>query len=114
MAQGLQSLSVGAELRVGILLNNSIEYIAAYFGIQKTGATVVPLNNFLKAVELEYIIQDSGLKLLISEMAFEETLISLAQKVSGLKIIYTDQQEAELSWSKLIANRDTENLNGCG
>jgi long-chain acyl-CoA synthetase len=60
--------------RVGLLLKNSPEFIFALFGALKLGATVVPINNFLKAPEIQHILDDCGLKCLITSADFTETM----------------------------------------
>ena len=52
--------------KVAILLNNCPEFIVALFAILKAGAICVPLNVFLTFNELEYIMENSNTKLLIS------------------------------------------------
>jgi long-chain acyl-CoA synthetase len=49
--------------RVAILSQNCALYIAAYFGIIRSGAVVLPLNNLLTHEELDYIINDAGARL---------------------------------------------------
>lgn len=53
--------------RVGLWLKNRPEFVPAYFGILFAGAVVVPINNFLKPAEVNFMLQDAGAKLLISE-----------------------------------------------
>ena len=45
--------------RVLLLMENSIAFYVAYFGIIQTGAVVVPLNTFLHEKELVHIISDA-------------------------------------------------------
>jgi acyl-CoA synthetase (AMP-forming)/AMP-acid ligase II len=51
--------------RVGLLLLNSHDYVAAYFAIARIGAIAVRLNFRLTAPELQYIIGDSGCKVVL-------------------------------------------------
>ena len=53
--------------RVGIWLKNCPEFIGSLFGILKTGAVAVPINNFLKSDEVNYILNDAGINVLISD-----------------------------------------------
>jgi long-chain acyl-CoA synthetase len=53
--------------KVALLLKNSSSFIIVYFAILKIGAVVVPLNIFLRAEELVYILNDSRAIFLISE-----------------------------------------------
>ncbi|HTS19246.1 MAG TPA: long-chain fatty acid--CoA ligase, partial [Verrucomicrobiae bacterium] len=63
--------------RVGILLKNCPEFIFALYSVLKSGATVVPINNFLKAPEIQHIVDDCQIKCLITSGDFEETIAKL-------------------------------------
>ncbi len=58
--------------RVGILLRNSPEFIYTLYAALGCAATVVPVNTFLKAPEIQHIIDDCRLKCLVTEPAFDE------------------------------------------
>ena len=53
--------------RVAIWMKNRPEFVTAVFGILGTGAVLVPINNFLKPDEVNYILQDAGIDVLITE-----------------------------------------------
>ncbi len=53
--------------RVGLWLKNCPEFIPSLFGILHAGAVVVPINNFLKAEEVNYILNDAGIDVLITD-----------------------------------------------
>jgi long-chain acyl-CoA synthetase len=69
--------------RVGILLKNSPEFIYALYAVLKSGATVVPINTFLKAPEIQHIVDDCQLKCLITSGDFDETI----SKVEGITAV---------------------------
>jgi long-chain acyl-CoA synthetase len=52
--------------RVGLWLKNCPEFVSSVFGILQTGAVVVPINNFLKPAEVDYILNDGEIDVLIS------------------------------------------------
>jgi len=88
VASGLSTqLKVKPTDRVAILLKNCPEYIVALFGALKTGATVVPVNNFLKADEIAFILNDCGVSCLITSAEFAETLAKMRQRVPTLQHI---------------------------
>ncbi|HUJ70928.1 MAG TPA: AMP-binding protein, partial [Verrucomicrobiae bacterium] len=68
---------VGRGDRVGILLKNCPEFIFALYAVLKLGATVVPINSFLKAPEIQHIADDCQLKCLITSAEFDETISKL-------------------------------------
>ena len=51
--------------RVGIFMQNSPHYIISFFGAIRAGGVVVNLNPMFKAMELEPIIENTGIKLVI-------------------------------------------------
>ena len=53
--------------RVGLWLKNCPEFIPALFGILHAGAVVVPINNFLKTDEVNYILNDAGIDVLVTD-----------------------------------------------
>src|SRR5436190_2454115 len=53
--------------RIGLWLKNRPEFIPALFGILATGSVAVPINNFLKAEEVKFILQDAGIDVLITD-----------------------------------------------
>ncbi len=54
--------------RVGLWLKNCPEFIPSLFGILHAGAVVVPINNFLKPDEVNYILGDAGIEVLITDV----------------------------------------------
>ena len=53
--------------RVGLWLKNCPEFIPSLFGILQAGAVAVPINNFLKTDEVNYILGDAGIDVLITD-----------------------------------------------
>jgi len=53
--------------RVAIVLGNSVEFVAAYFGTLRAGRVAVPLNPSYTADELDYAFTDSGAALIVAE-----------------------------------------------
>jgi len=58
--------------RVALLMQDSPELLTAYFGALWAGLAVVPLNAKLGAADHEYIVQDSGARLLCHDAAHAE------------------------------------------
>jgi len=55
--------------RIGIWLQNCPQFVPAIFGAWQAGAVVVPINNFLKPPEVEFILKDAGINVLIHDKA---------------------------------------------
>ncbi len=73
-AAALSSLGVKQGDRVALLMHNSIEFAALFFGAAKLGLVIVPLNTRLTASELTFILSDSGTHALIFDPEFSETV----------------------------------------
>jgi long-chain acyl-CoA synthetase len=53
--------------RVGLWLKNCPEFVPALFGILQAGAVAVPINNFLKPDEVNFILGDADCNVLITD-----------------------------------------------
>ena len=51
----------------GLWLKNCPEFVPSLFGILQAGAVAVPINNFLKTDEVNYILGDAGIDVLITD-----------------------------------------------
>ncbi len=67
MAHQLRTLGVKPGDRVGLWLKNCPEFIPSIFGILRAGGVGVPINNFLKPDEVNYILSDAGIDVLITD-----------------------------------------------
>jgi long-chain acyl-CoA synthetase len=86
LASHLQrELHVKAGDRVGIWLKNCPEFVPVLFGILQAGGVVVPINNFLKPDEVNFIINDAGVDVLITDKSTEEGLTKLTRAPASLK-----------------------------
>jgi long-chain acyl-CoA synthetase len=66
LAAGLQARGIGRGHRVGLFLPNTPYYIAAYFAVLKTGATVVNFNPLYSVEELVEQAQDSSISAMVT------------------------------------------------
>ena len=66
-AQALIACGLGKGERVGILMTNRAEFLAAVFGTALAGGVAVPLSTFSTTSELEYLVATSACKVLLLE-----------------------------------------------
>jgi long-chain acyl-CoA synthetase len=62
-----QRFGVKSGDRVGLWLRNCPEFISSLFAVLQCGAVVVPINNFLKPDEVNYILGDAGIDVLVTD-----------------------------------------------
>jgi amino acid adenylation domain-containing protein/thioester reductase-like protein len=67
VARRLRKLGCGPEARVGLCCERSLEMVAGLLGILKAGGAYVPLDPAYPQERLEYLIRDSGIKVLLSQ-----------------------------------------------
>lgn len=85
MAHALRDIGVRKGDRVAIYCINSPFFVASYFGIQKLGATVVTINLLLHPKEVQYILKDSGAKVLIFYEMFAEGVAAIKDSLPDLE-----------------------------
>lgn len=59
---------------IGILLPNSREFVAAFFGILMAGKIPVPLNHLLSPAQLLYVIQDADIDAIFTNSLFKSRI----------------------------------------
>jgi long-chain acyl-CoA synthetase len=73
LAHGLIDLNIKPSDMVSIMLPNCLEFLTAYLGVIKSGATMVPLNISFKTPAVEYILNNSEAKIVIPELFIATT-----------------------------------------
>ncbi|MEE1714110.1 amino acid adenylation domain-containing protein, partial [Pseudomonas aeruginosa] len=74
LARVLRGHGVGPEVRVGLALERSLEMVVGLLAILKAGGAYVPLDPEYPLERLQYMIEDSGVRLLLSHAALFEAL----------------------------------------
>ncbi|RZV49016.1 MAG: LLM class flavin-dependent oxidoreductase, partial [Pseudomonadales bacterium] len=77
---------------VGIMLNRSINMLVALIAVHKAGAAYVPLDPVYPRARLQYMVEDSGLKVLLQEEATDGIALC-----SNAKALCIEQQAARLA-----------------
>ncbi|NOZ56810.1 MAG: amino acid adenylation domain-containing protein, partial [Calditrichaeota bacterium] len=67
LAHYLRERGVGPEVMVGIGMQKSLEMVVAFLGVLKAGGAYVPLDPAYPAERLEFMIEDTGMPLLLSQ-----------------------------------------------
>jgi len=74
-AEALQALGIADRDRVGILLNDSPEFIASFVAVISLGAIAVPINMALRKSEQLFILKDCGARAVIIEVQAANALL---------------------------------------
>ena len=93
-ASALSKSGVSMGNRVGALLRNCPAYIIAVYGILRNGSILVPINTFLTPSEIQFILDDSKIKCLITSKEFLPVLQGIRSGLPYLeKVIAVDIEE---------------------
>ena len=82
VARYLQTLGVGKQSLVGLYLERSPDMVVGVLGILKTGAGYVPLDRENPPKRLAYILEDSQIKVLLTQNELENKLPSTPNDLS--------------------------------
>ncbi|KPK00946.1 MAG: hypothetical protein AMK71_07400 [Nitrospira bacterium SG8_35_4] len=86
-AGGFISAGLRPRERAAILMDNCPEYIVSYFSILRAGAIAVPLNTFLTADEIIYILRDSGCCFLVYSDTFSSRVEHIRKNIQEVKVV---------------------------
>ncbi|MEM9446882.1 MAG: AMP-binding protein, partial [Verrucomicrobiota bacterium] len=89
LALYLRAQGVSNESPVGVCLERGVEAIVAILGVLKSGGTYVPIDPTYPAPRKAFIVQDSGMKHLLTQS-------ELNLDLSGVQNIYLDQVRGEI------------------
>ena len=74
VAEVLGQAGIGHRSRVALFLTNRPDFLAAFLGILRCGATVVPLNTLYKADEIRYALEHARCRAILTEKALSQTV----------------------------------------
>jgi len=96
----LLALGVQKGDRVSVLLYNGPQYLEMFFALSKIGAILVPLNWRLAGPELEFIIKDSGTRMIVFDPGFKEVITSIRPHLNLSNGDYISVESPSPTWAK--------------
>src|SRR5688572_31348494 len=85
VGNALHGLGVDMENRVLLLLYDSPEFAASFFGAMKIGAVPVPVNTMMRAQDYAYFLNDSRAKVLIAHRPLWDEVAKVQGQLKYLK-----------------------------
>ncbi|MDF0668419.1 MAG: amino acid adenylation domain-containing protein [Nitrospira sp.] len=96
LAQYLQKLAVGPDLRVGLCVERSLDLIVGLLGVLKAGGAYVALDPKLPKERLAFMLSDSGARVVLTQTASRDLFSD-----SMLRQVYLDRD-----WPEIVAGTD--------
>ena len=90
-ARLLRELGVRRGDRVALLLENSVDYVTAFFGVLGTGAAAVALNHANKAPTHNLLLRDSGAVALVTRAREARRLPEIVRDCPDLRAVVVDR-----------------------
>ena len=90
LARHLLAQGVQRDDRVGIAAERSLDMLVGLLAIMKTGAAYVPLEPTLPADRLQYMIEDSGLQVLVLQPKFRNDLRAALPASGNIRMVLLD------------------------
>nr|WP_179282797.1 long-chain fatty acid--CoA ligase [Rhodococcus sp. 15-1154-1] len=94
VARQLAGLGISSGARVGILMHNSIDMVETLFGALRIAAIAVPINFRLTAAEIAYIVEDSGLTVLVVDPELDAVARGAVSELADPPVVTTTAQMA--------------------
>ena len=113
VANALIKIGVGKGDRVAMLLPNSPEFVAIYFGITKISAIAVPLDVKYKVDELASLFNDSQPRVLVTESPFLEPLVPILPRFKYIEHVIDLSSKYEgrfLNYQEIMATSSAEKV----
>jgi len=95
IARALIGIGAGADTRVAVILHNSIEYVASYYGVLKTGAAFVSLSTDIKPGGLAPLLKEIEPVVVISSTRFENLLSNTLDCSSGVRALIISEPRSK-------------------
>ena len=98
--------------KVGIISNNRPEWIITDLAVQQIGAILIPIYPTTNEVEIEFILNDAGVKIMfVSDEELFKKLSLLQPKIPSLKCIYSFNPIASAHhWEELLLGKEAKKL----
>lgn len=103
---GLQAAGVRHGDRVGVLLDNQLEFPVSWFAIAELGAVIVPMNPKYTRREIEFVMGDAGVTWLIADATMLDSL-SVDGALGGVAqarvvVVGDETDEGDRGWLRFV------------
>lgn len=105
VAAALQHSGLVVGERVLVMMDNSIEIVAALIGISLAGGVSVPVNTATRGASLEYVVQQVGAKRVFLDASYRsifQQALGTADRPELHVVVGDEADEADLSWSEFL------------
>jgi carnitine-CoA ligase len=92
-AAGFAALGLESGEHVSLMMQNSVENIDAWFGLQKAGLVEIPIHTASRGAALQYIVDHSDARALVVDEAFVPHLAAVVDGLPRLEHVIVNRNE---------------------
>ncbi len=113
-ATALKNLGVEKGDRVALYGPNSIQWEISFFGLEKAGAILVPMNPQFKETEVQYELNDSEAETIIVSLLEYKYVVAVKDKTKIKNIIVIESEEESeipngtIGWSEIMGKTNPD------
>jgi 4-hydroxybenzoate-CoA ligase len=86
-ANALRQLGIRQEVRVALLLHDTVDFPVTFWGTIRSGAIALPLNTFLNVAQYAYILADSRATALVAAAPLAQTIWPIVERLAHLRTV---------------------------
>ena len=109
VAHYLIKQGVVPEALVGICVERGVDMVVGILGILKSGGAYVPIDPSYPEKRLNYLFEDSGVKVVLSQSGLESKLLGL-DSVINCQLLYLDKDCDASGKDKIFSSQSTANI----
>ncbi|MBK4998717.1 amino acid adenylation domain-containing protein [Pseudomonas sp. S31] len=109
LARRLRELGVGPDVPVGVAAHRSLEMVIGLLAVLKAGGAYVPMDPEYPIDRLSYMLQDSGVRLLLTQAALAQAL-PLTDEVQVLCLDASDSADVAAGEENLAGSPSADDL----
>jgi len=110
VASALLALGIGAGERVAVYLEKRVETVLALFGAAAAGAVFVPVNPLLKPAQVAHILNDCGVRVLVTSLQRNQVLAESLAHCPQLQTVVLVDGDAAVDAAGVAALGDARQI----
>lgn len=113
LGHALHNLGIQKSDRVGVMLENCVEFVESFVALMKLGVIITPINIHLGTEELAYQLNHAEVRCVITNSNHAEKLMMIRMQVpsvSFIMIVGTEKLDHTLLYEDLIDQADSNEL----
>ncbi|MHC4647711.1 MAG: class I adenylate-forming enzyme family protein, partial [Planctomycetota bacterium] len=88
LSEKLKQAGCSPGVKVAVVLNNSVEYLAGFFSISATGATIVPLSMRMTPREVAGYAEKADVSIIVTSRSYGEVLAEQLRSSENMTLLY--------------------------